>query len=136
MLSRSCHSQMFFKIGDLKNFAIFTGKHLQTCNCIKKRLQGRCYFMNSTKFLRAPFCTEHLWWLLLHMVEQYFSNIPDYQVSTIYFISRKKSHILLIKKPLLCIKHLKVVIMVITYLVHISTWLTLKLIYYCSYNIL
>ena len=28
MLGRSSRSQMFFKIGALKNFAMFTGKHL------------------------------------------------------------------------------------------------------------
>ena len=30
---------MFFKIDFPKDFAIFTGKHLQACNFIKKRLQ-------------------------------------------------------------------------------------------------
>ena len=32
---RSSHSQLFFKIGFLKNFAIFTGKHLLYCEIFK-----------------------------------------------------------------------------------------------------
>ena len=32
---------------------------------LKKRLWGRCFPVNFVKFLRTPFCTEHLWWLLL-----------------------------------------------------------------------
>ena len=31
----------------------------------KKRLWHRCFPVNITKFLRTPFLTEHLWWLLL-----------------------------------------------------------------------
>ena len=60
----------------LKNFAIFTGKHLlesvlkvaglQACNFIKKRLQHRRFPVNIAKFVRNPFLKEHLWWLLLY----------------------------------------------------------------------
>ena len=32
---------------------------------LKKRLWHRCFPVNSVKFLRAPFLTEHLRWLLL-----------------------------------------------------------------------
>ena len=60
---------MFLKIGFLKNFAIFTGKHLwwshflvlvcQISNYrvhfIKKRLQHKCFPVNIAKFLRAAF---------------------------------------------------------------------------------
>ena len=53
---RSSLSQMFFKIGFLKNFAIFTGKHLGWSlffiNFMKRRLQHRCFPVNITKFLR------------------------------------------------------------------------------------
>ena len=62
---RSSRLQIFFKIGVLKNFAIFTGKHLclclfnkvaglKSCNFIKKRLQHRCFPVNIVKFLRIP----------------------------------------------------------------------------------
>ena len=32
---------------------------------LKKRLWSRCFPVNFVKFLRTPFLTEHLWWLLL-----------------------------------------------------------------------
>ena len=32
---------------------------------LKKRLWHRCFPVNFVKFLRTPFFTEHLWWLLL-----------------------------------------------------------------------
>ena len=54
-------SQIFFEIGALKNFAIFTEKHLcwslffkkmQVRNFIKNRLQHRCLAVNIAKFLK------------------------------------------------------------------------------------
>ena len=45
-ISRSSRLQMFFKIGSLKNFAIFW---------IKKSLKHRCFLLNIAKFLRAAF---------------------------------------------------------------------------------
>ena len=66
---KSSRSHVFFKIGVvLKNFAIFTGKHLclslfliklQGFNFIKKGLQHRCFPVNIAKFLRTAFL-EHL----------------------------------------------------------------------------
>ena len=56
--SISSRPQMFLKVGVLKNFANFTGKHLwgpQACNFIKKRLQHRCFPVKLAKFLRTPF---------------------------------------------------------------------------------
>ena len=32
---------------------------------LKNRLWHRCFPVNFAKFLRTPFFTEHLWWLLL-----------------------------------------------------------------------
>ena len=72
-LKSSC-LQMFFKIGCIKNFAIFTGKHLcwglfliklqalrpttllkkDSNNFIKKRLQHRRFPVNIAKFSRIP----------------------------------------------------------------------------------
>ena len=61
------HSQMFSKTGALKNFAIFTGKDLcwslflikfqdwRPTFLFKKRLQRRCFSVNTAKFLRAAF---------------------------------------------------------------------------------
>ena len=63
-MNKSSHSEIFFKIGVLKNFAIFTGKHLclslfliklQLCNFAKQRLQHRYFPANFAKFLRTAF---------------------------------------------------------------------------------
>ena len=60
---KSSRSQMFFKIGVLKNFAIFTGKHvcnslflikLKACNFIEKRLQKVFCRTFLNLFLRTP----------------------------------------------------------------------------------
>ena len=69
--SRSSRLEMFFKIGVLKRFANFTGKHLHGILFLKKlqadglqlhkkRLQYRCFPVKFVKFLRKPFLTEHL----------------------------------------------------------------------------
>ena len=67
--------QLLFKIGVLKNFAIFTGKHLcRSIFLIKlqgwnaatlfKRLQHSSFSVNIANFFKS-FFIEHLWWLLL-----------------------------------------------------------------------
>ena len=74
---RNSHSQIFFKIGVLKNLAIFKGKHL-CCSLffkkvagltpailLKNRLQHRCFLGNIEKFLRTAFYIVQLLWLLL-----------------------------------------------------------------------
>ena len=80
-MTRSSRSQMFFKIGVLGNIVNFTGKHLysshfliKACNFIKKRLRDRCFPVNFAKFLRTPFFTEHLQWLLLNNAVNNLSN--------------------------------------------------------------
>ena len=77
-------SQMFFKIG-VQNIHTKTSVleslfvaglraglrvqgsscRSQGCNFLKKRLQHRCFPVNIAKYLRTPFFTEHLRWLLL-----------------------------------------------------------------------
>ena len=69
------------------NFNIFIKPHLKhLCQCLffnkvaglrpvallKKRHWHRCFDVNFAKFLRKPFLTEHLRWLLL-ATEVYFS---------------------------------------------------------------
>ena len=68
---------MFFKIKCSSKFHKFHRKTpvleshfkkvagLKACNFIKKRLQHRCFPVRFEKFLRTPFFTENLWWLLL-----------------------------------------------------------------------
>ena len=57
---------MFFEVGVLENFAIFTGKHLEPLfiklqafrpsglQFINKRLQHKCFPVNIAKFLKTP----------------------------------------------------------------------------------
>ena len=76
--SRSSRLQIFLKKGILKSFANFTGKHLcwslflknlqaEGLQLHKKRLQHKCFPVKFAIFLRTPFLTEHLRWLLLHL---------------------------------------------------------------------
>ena len=70
-------SQMFFKIGVLKIFANFKGKHLcwspfliklhgwKGLQLYWKETPHRCFLVKFAKFLRTHFSTEHLRWLLL-----------------------------------------------------------------------
>ena len=69
--TRSSHQRCFVKKDVLRNFAIFTGKHLcqslffnkvtglRPATLFKKLLWHRCFPVNFAKFLRTPF-TEHL----------------------------------------------------------------------------
>ena len=72
--NRSSCPGVFCKKGILKNFTKFTGKHLcQSLFLIKLQALGpdirrpwqRCFPVNFAKFLRTPFLTKHLPWLLL-----------------------------------------------------------------------
>ena len=68
--------EVFYKKSVLRNFEKITGKHLcqrpqtsgiRPATLLKVRLWHMCFFVNFVKFLRTPFLTEHLWWLLLHV---------------------------------------------------------------------
>ena len=77
---KSTHSQMFFRIGVLKNFAKFKGKQLsrslfliklqasRLATLLKKELQLRCFPLNTAKFLGTALLIEHFRWLLLDPV--------------------------------------------------------------------
>ena len=52
---RSSRSQMFFKIGVLKNFIIFTGKHLCWSLFLIKLQAFNCFPVNNAKILKAAF---------------------------------------------------------------------------------
>ena len=51
----------------LKVFAKVTGKHI--CRSLFLNEVGDLRPVNSAKFLRTYFFTEHLWWLLLPLVK-------------------------------------------------------------------
>ena len=86
--SRSSRPKVFCKKGVLRNFTKFTGKHLcqslffnnvaglRPATLLKKGLWRRCFPVNFVKFLRTPFFTEHLWWLLLEFPTQWFLITP------------------------------------------------------------
>ena len=96
------------KIGFLKNFAIFTGKHL-CWSLFSVRLQHRRLLVNIGKFLRTPFFTDHLWWLLLKLCSilfifnkgpaklKIFNLLDELIQSTPHFIQigKQTKHILL-----------------------------------------
>ena len=64
---RTSHHRCSERKGVLRNFTKFTVKHLcqslffNKVPFLKKRLWHRCFPVNCVKFLRTPFCTEHLW---------------------------------------------------------------------------
>ena len=50
---------------------ISCGRCCRPATLLKRRLWHRCFPMNLAKFLRTPFCIEHLWWLLLTETAQW-----------------------------------------------------------------
>ena len=104
-LNRSSRSQIFFKIGILKNFAIITGKQLcwtaelKVCSFIKQRLQHNCFHVNAAKFLRTAFFIKHLQWLLLNEVKTnvkstWYILLPDWLYHVIKPIMTSNSNLL------------------------------------------
>ena len=70
--SRSSRPEVFCKTGVLRNLAKFATKNFfarASFLILKQRLWHRCFPVNFAKFLRTPFFTEHLWWLLLVLFE-------------------------------------------------------------------
>ena len=80
---RSSRPDVFCKKGVLRDFAKSTGKHLcqslffnkvaglRPATLLKKRLWYRCFLVNFVKFLRTPFFSEHLRWLLLLWLQKW-----------------------------------------------------------------
>ena len=77
-LHGSSHQRCSVRKGVLRNSAKFTEKQLcqslffnkvaglRPATLSKKRLWHRCFPVNFAEFLRTPFLTEHLRWLLLN----------------------------------------------------------------------
>ena len=86
---RGSRLEVFCKIGVLRNFTKSIGKHLcqslffnkavglRPATLLKKRLWHRCFPANFVKFLRTPFLTEHLWWLLLKFLFHTWLSHPQ-----------------------------------------------------------
>ena len=74
--------EVLCKKGVLTNFTKFTGKHL--CQSLFfNKVAGLRIPVNFVRFLRTPFYTEHLWWLLLYLEDSVFVLLS----SCIYFWS-------------------------------------------------
>ena len=76
-------SEVFIENAALKNFGIFTEKHLcwslflikmQACNFIKRRLQHGCFPVNIAKFLRTPILKNIYGKAIVKMVRNYSYN--------------------------------------------------------------
>ena len=79
LMYRNSRPEVFCKLGTLRNFTKFTGKHLcqglflnkvaglRAANLLKKSFWHRCFSLDFAKFLRTPFFTEHLRRLLLNL---------------------------------------------------------------------
>ena len=93
-MNRSSRPEVFCKKGVLTNFTKLTGKHrcqsfffckshlfLRPATLLKQRLWHRCFPVNFAKFLRTPFLTEHLRWLLLN--EEILNKDTKYDVENI-----------------------------------------------------
>ena len=77
LVFRRSRPDVFCKKGVLRNFAKFIGKHLCRSlyfnkvadpTLLKQRLWHRYFPVTFAQFLRKPFLTEHLRWLLLYMI--------------------------------------------------------------------
>ena len=88
--NRSSHQRCSLKKPVLKNFEMFTGKHLRwslfliksqakACNLIKKRVQRRGFPVNIVKSLRTPILKNICERLLLN--EETLKNFDDYMVT-------------------------------------------------------
>ena len=116
-----CRPEVFCRKGFLRNFGKFTGKHLchslflskvaglKPATLLKKRLWHSCFAVNFAKFLRTPFFTEYLWWLLLY-VSTHVSTLRQ-NVSCVKFMKSIeldiKFAVSLILKALLTSKKIK-----------------------------
>ena len=97
---RDSHLQVFCKKGVLKNFVKFTEKHLyqtpypnkvaglRPATLLKKRIWHRCFSVNFAIFLRTPFSTEQLRWLLLNVFLKYFAEFKGKYMSQSLFCNK------------------------------------------------
>ena len=109
--TRSSHQRCSMKIGALRNFAKFTGKHLcqslRPATLLKKRLWYRCFPVNFAKFSRTPFLQNTSGWLLSANMKM---NHSGFWLSTFQnFKAKKKSCCELLPLLNICIMetHLK-----------------------------
>ena len=64
---RNSRPEVFCEKGVLRNSLFYQAAGLKPATLLKKKLWHRCFSVNFAKFLRTPFLTVHLWWLLLDL---------------------------------------------------------------------
>ena len=89
--TRSSRPKVFCKNVVLRNFRKLTGKQLRLATLLKKRLWQRYFPVNFAKFLRTPFFTEHIWWLLLENKASLTQHINPLQPGVAYVYLMKTS---------------------------------------------
>ena len=94
---RSNLPEVLCKKGVLRNFIKFRGKHLcqsllfnkvadlRPATLLKKKLWHRCFPVNFVNFLRIPFLTEHLRWLILCIASMLLNTNLSITLSTFLF---------------------------------------------------
>ena len=94
---RSSCLQVVFKIDVLKNFTIFTEKQLcqslfliklQIYQIYQRETPTQVFSCEYCKILRTAFLIEHLWWLLLDLLQN-FLKITVKKIISQYSISQK-----------------------------------------------
>ena len=96
-VSRSSRPEVSCKKDFLRNFTKLTGKHLCQRHFFNKvvglRLYSNSFPVNFAKFLRAPFFTEHLQWLLLNIFpHQHHSPYHFHNICKLFIIFTKAFH--------------------------------------------
>ena len=79
---RGSRLKVFCEKGVLRNFAKFTGKDLCRSLFFSNVAGPKPFPVNFAKFLRTPFIIEHLWWLLLSILNE---NIRKLEICLKWF---------------------------------------------------
>ena len=104
-LFRSSRLQMFFKVGVLKSYAIFAGKHLRwslflinlqsfgPATLLKRNSDKGAFLCILQKFLRTAYFIDHFRWLLLPFTTTFRNYYWKYRL-----ISVNKDHFIVHQK--------------------------------------
>ena len=106
---RISRPEMFCKIGVLRNFAKFTGKHLSQSlffNKVAKEPLIQVFSCEFEKFLRTTFFIEHLWWHLYQMGTEFWNSILLRNISNHLSSWRSKISGLELRKKICLVKNL------------------------------
>ena len=103
---------MLLNKGVLENFGNFTGKYLCWSLFFNKvaglqlyyrRLRQKCFPVKFVKFLRTPFLTEHLRWMLLENLFRSSRERRLHITGEVYAVTSMRLLLLLVKNVSSCI---------------------------------